>query len=280
MLVESSSACVECSYDLQGLHIDGVCPECGVPVERSLRGFLLQYAGDTYLRTLESGLSLVLRGIWAYLLVILAITVWRAAGRSWGVTVQGADLIRAMAGLVITSVILLGYFRYSAPDPGFAGKDKGDSARTSLRSVVILQVCIAIIDFGVRVAQSGGVTFTGAGALLIPLASTLSILLWALQLSTVMSYTAWLARRIPDPFVVKRASAFRWQFPLLTVLCLIGGSFSGCALIFFVLAGLAMLIRYWTLLNRMRTHMRSIIRSGRPAEVNGEHVGEPAAESA
>lgn len=59
-MLESHRPCIRCSYDLHGLPLSGNCPECGVPVERSLRGDLLQFADETYRGTLLRGVSLIM----------------------------------------------------------------------------------------------------------------------------------------------------------------------------------------------------------------------------
>ncbi len=51
--------CVSCAYNLRGLREDGKCPECGIPIERSLWGDLLRYADACWLRRLRLGLLLI-----------------------------------------------------------------------------------------------------------------------------------------------------------------------------------------------------------------------------
>ena len=63
VIIERSQPCVKCGYDLRGLPVKGVCPECGTSVEDSLRGLLLQFASAEYRGKLSRGLSLILNGI-------------------------------------------------------------------------------------------------------------------------------------------------------------------------------------------------------------------------
>ena len=51
--------CLACGYNLRSLPTTGKCPECGAPVERSLRGVLLRYSSPTYLARLRRGILLV-----------------------------------------------------------------------------------------------------------------------------------------------------------------------------------------------------------------------------
>jgi ACR3 family arsenite efflux pump ArsB len=67
----------------------------------------------------------------------------------------------------------------------------------------------------------------------------------------------WLARRVPDQWIVKRATTYRWLLPVLTTVgvLLIG------------LGPLIALVLYWNLLDRMRKHLKAIVATGAPADL-------------
>jgi hypothetical protein len=50
-------SCARCGYNLRGLHVSGVCPECGETVETSLKGNLLRHADSHWLRTVTRGMA-------------------------------------------------------------------------------------------------------------------------------------------------------------------------------------------------------------------------------
>jgi hypothetical protein len=52
--------CVRCGYDLRGLGLEHVCPECGSPVAASTTRENLHYAAAWWLRSLRTGLTLLL----------------------------------------------------------------------------------------------------------------------------------------------------------------------------------------------------------------------------
>ncbi|MEO1513279.1 MAG: hypothetical protein AAFU70_14495, partial [Planctomycetota bacterium] len=54
-VVGEGVVCVRCGYALAGLARDGVCPECGMRVEDSLRGDALRYADPAMVRLLRRG---------------------------------------------------------------------------------------------------------------------------------------------------------------------------------------------------------------------------------
>ena len=57
--------CVGCGYDLVGLAEDTVCPECGVPIGRSISGDHLFASSKEHREELARGARLALIGIWA-----------------------------------------------------------------------------------------------------------------------------------------------------------------------------------------------------------------------
>ena len=67
--------CSGCGYDLRGLRSEGACPECGVPVQRTIDQNLRLSAEIGYVRRLRSGLSWVLNGILLWLVVAIVAAV-------------------------------------------------------------------------------------------------------------------------------------------------------------------------------------------------------------
>lgn len=54
--VEQDLACQVCGYNLRMLQDGGRCPECGVPVQRSLRGATLTYCPPRHVAGLQLGM--------------------------------------------------------------------------------------------------------------------------------------------------------------------------------------------------------------------------------
>ena len=57
-VIEVDTECIHCGYNLRGLTNEGRCPECGSPVDDSLRGNLLRHADPDWLDRLRFGASL------------------------------------------------------------------------------------------------------------------------------------------------------------------------------------------------------------------------------
>ncbi|MCC6322103.1 MAG: hypothetical protein IT438_11790 [Phycisphaerales bacterium] len=262
--VETDRSCIRCSYNLRGLPTSGKCPECGLAVEQSLRGFLLQFAAPEYLEKVHSGLSLVLNGILVQIVIF-------AVGMFLGVTGTGAGrevrLLLAIAGLVPAAMILLGYWRYTEPDPGFVGTEVPVSARKYIRVAVMLQVVGTGLEFLFQLAAfSGafaGVATAGGGALGLVVAiiagviAVVAAIAWLVQFFANMRYTRWVAARVPDQRIINRTRTYMWLLPLIAIL----------GAVVLMLGPLVALVMYWNLLDRLRKHVRSIRASGVPAAV-------------
>jgi hypothetical protein len=260
--VEVDRPCVRCSYNLRGLPVQGVCPECGTPVEQSLKGILLRFAAPEYLAAVESGLALVLYGILLQIILMVAEVIAgfaAAASRTSPALVQtAANLI----GLVPVAMILVGYWRFTQPDPGFQGIEPPASARSVARVTVIVQaianVISVVIALGVASAPGGGpaaTVMTGVAGLL----GFVALAAWAVQFFAIMRYTRWMAGRVPDRFIVDRTRTYVWLLPLLSTV----------GVILIGLGPLAALILYWNLLNRLHKHAKSIRATSEPASLPG-----------
>lgn len=59
-ITSEEAICVQCSYAIVGLVAGGHCPECGTPLERSLRGRWLRYGSPEYLARIRRGILIVL----------------------------------------------------------------------------------------------------------------------------------------------------------------------------------------------------------------------------
>lgn len=261
VMLDADQACIRCAYNLRGLPMAGRCPECGTPVADSLRGSLLQYAGPEYLATIHRGLILVLGAILASVAsLFLAIFL--------GVILAGTTapaLLNSGIGFLISLVSILGYWWFTVPDPLFAGVHKPDNARRVTRAAILVQAAGTLVSFMVefsgRAGGLGPVAATGRFAVkdLGTAAWLASLVAFAVQFFAVMLYTRWLARRVPDAYLVERAELYLRLLPLLSII-------GACAL---GLGPIISLVLYWMLLNRLRLHLVSIRFRGAPARLRG-----------
>jgi hypothetical protein len=258
LALDRDQPCLKCGYQLRGLPLAGVCPECGTPIEDSLKGYFLQYASPEYRKKVGMGLSLILAAI--LLMIVLSfvgIGAEFAMGRS-----QGLDIVFAILSLVVTAVNIVGYWNYTEPDPDYTGVEKPNSARQVARLAVVAQAVIHGVQLVAAFFQSATDAVPGASPgvstteVLGVLVGLLGLAAWATQFFAIMHYTRWMGSRIPDAFIQRRAKTYMW---LLPVLCTAGA---------LVLVGpLIALVLYWTLLERLRKHVKSISATRSPAKL-------------
>lgn len=252
-LVDSDRSCVKCGYNLRGLAYTAKCPECGTDVQMSLRGILLQFADREYLDKVLTGHSWVLNAILVSI-VLMVVNIFVAVA----LKIPGTEVAVSGLSIFISIWSFLGYLKLTEPDPMFTGTERPDSARQVVRIAAMVSIAantLAVIVGGIALA--GG----GVGALPVVMISgalaVLGYIAFAVQFFAMMNYTMWLARRVPDQWVVKRATTYRWLLPVLTTVgvLLIG------------LGPLIALVLYWNLLDRMRKHLKAIVATGAPASL-------------
>ncbi len=257
-VVLDDRSCISCGYNLRGLPCAGVCSECGASVSESLRDDLLQNASREYLTELLLGHRVVLITILVSIIVaVLAAIATYALGGSPGVV-----LALNFISIAISIVSIVGYFKIAAPNPRHIAGESPKSARQIVRYACIVSLVIACVSFPLQF-------FSPAGSfdlitILNVLVGLVSLVAWGMLFFGMMNHEQWLAKRVPDDWMVRRSGRYMW---LLPVLYIVGA---------LVLVGpLIALVLYWNFLDRMRKHLKSILETGAPADVKGR-VGPPA----
>jgi hypothetical protein len=107
--VATSRPCIDCGYDLQGLDVDGVCPECSAAIARSLDDArLLRNASPEWFKAVQRGITIFLRGVTIVLLtpaiLFLIALFYTLAGASF----RGATEMVFTVLMFIGAVVMLG----------------------------------------------------------------------------------------------------------------------------------------------------------------------------
>lgn len=258
--------CTNCGYNLGGLPAANMCPECGAPIERSLRGDRLINMPAGYLASLHRGAFLVLTAIFLHVLVMfLRIFSAMATAVLGSSPVQGGETVLSVAQLALSVVLVFGWWMLSAPMPLLADLSGADKRRRWVRALLVVNVVMIAAQASLYVLVSvwqasplgllsvaGGVTILG---MLVSLAG------YVVQ----MLYLAWLADRVPDMALFKRAKLLVWLGPVLSTL----------GLILLGLGPLIALIMYWNLVDRFRVAFKGIRRERAAVDVstsNSERV--------
>lgn len=233
------ACCIQCGYQLRGLQADGVCPECGTPVDRSLRGNGLRYSSIAYVRSLRRGAWMILAAIIIQILIGIGTAALGAVLSASGGSASLMTSIRlGMQGLGMLAAFmsLYGWWLFSELDPAYSGRDQGTTSRKVVRWAVAIAAAQTMVSFGLQAfpsLQGGGGPGVFAGAVGI-----LSLGVGAVKFFASMLYVRWLAPRLPNTKVYKRARMLMWLGPILMTfgILLIG------------LGPLIALIMYWNMI--------------------------------
>lgn len=259
-VVQDLRYCIRCGYGLVGLPLGGGCPECGTSIELSLREPTLANASQEYLKSIKTGLSLVLNGIMLTIVLgVVSIPIGMAA--SGTPMFAMLPLATTFVGLGISAMIFIGYWKYTEPDPGQVATEATNSARTVVRVAVAAQAVLALANLGLEVGK-GVVVNADLSTLLdgaVALIGLLNMVSWLVQFIGVLRYTRWLATRIPDQWVLTRTKRYQWLLPVISIV----------GAVVLLLGPLIALVLYWNLLDRMRKHVRHILDHGTHAQLKG-----------
>lgn len=213
--------CIRCGYALRGLPRAGACPECGMPVARSVQGSLLSFANPMWLQTVVRGLGCVLLAG-----VVLAVTnrlqhYQLEAIYTWWEWLWGRQLrvsgprVLLLAGTIIG---LIGFWRATTREP--ATPPGGRSPRVTLRwSCAASGVCYLMLAWGESISMTW---FAGLAVSYILMTAVLN----TIQVVAGCRYLRMLALRIPNPHIA------RWLgiAGILMALAMIGDKLAGAAL--------------------------------------------------
>ncbi|CAG1010870.1 hypothetical protein PHYC_03948 [Phycisphaerales bacterium] len=238
--VSDDRPCLACGYNIKGLAAEGVCPECGAPIQRSLRGNLLEFANEDYLKTLHYGAIVIEWGAFCPLVAGVLSAVLQSASKLGGQAVASGRGLEVIAGVLPAagaSVAIFGWFLFSRADAGQLGADASEKARRWVRIALITELILTLASAvtvfipSVRrlmVQGIGGTATTTSGGpggpAMIPWVTI--IIVSAIRLigigvsATRAALGAWyvrhLAARVPDFGLQNFARVMIWLLPLLS----------------------------------------------------------------
>ena len=166
--IERGYVCLTCGYALRGLNESGTCPECGKPVQDSLRIALLEESEARHVRRLALGAALAFWPAVAIVLMwigLIAAEVERLELGAWEYAV-----VLPVAGFVA------GWWLLTTAEPGRADE------RPSLRVLVRTSLIVSVVTGVLNAAAEGSVAWWNEIASLIAdavLLAALGVCVWA-----------------------------------------------------------------------------------------------------
>jgi len=203
--IDQDINCIRCGYNLRGLSVEGICPECGTAVGRSFQGDLLRFAPPEWIEKLASGMNWILVGIVISIAFgVLASVVGSLTGMSGGFTV----IAHAFG---IFGVI--GYWMVATPDPARLENESAISIRSLVRFT-------AVFNYGVGFAEAGAGTLGPEIEYPLMIAASL---LGLVGYFAQFIYARRLALRIPNLRLAAQTRIVMWGLVVTTGLTLILG---------------------------------------------------------
>ena len=228
--------CITCGYDLRSLPTEESCPECGTPIELSLRGDRLSRSDPAWVARLARGQSVLVFGVrfclicmvCAFVIPFLGVVVGLVFAFGFGIGMNIPSWVfdvvfwsfggALFIGVVVTS---LGCALVTTQDPRDSLRESSTSNRNVARKALFaMYACIPasgvvwLLPF-VRTSHQiyGGIFLLSVGTC------------FAVVLVASLGWLAVLAARIPDHDLrsrtMKSARFFRWAVPVLILTALI-----------------------------------------------------------
>ena len=249
------AVCKQCSYDLSGLMETGVCPECGLEIQRSLTEDYLEFSAQSYLASLHTGVILILSAIIIKLLIVLSTIalVSVAAMSQWLVV---AFSIMQIGDFLASLTLAIGWWKFSSLDPAYSGRLDGAGARKTVRIATVVTAAIVIVVLPLELFSN----FSSMSMTLTIITSILqwiALIAWVTGFFAAMLYLRWLSPRFPNWKAYKRAKMMMWLGPILFT---VGWLCIG-------LGPLIAIVLYWNMLNWVR-HDRVSTQSNHDAVNN------------
>lgn len=189
--LDEDIACLRCGYDLRMQLPDGVCPECGTAVGRSVQGNFLRFSPPDWVDTLASGMNWIVANIVISLLGGIAIA---AVVRSIDLAVNPRFLAH-----LLSIVGVIGYWKLTTPDPS-----RLDAP--SLFDVANLVRISTVVAYLAELAGQAG----GWPPVLAAILGATAAIVGLVQIFSVFVYARRLALRIPDLKLASETRTVMW----------------------------------------------------------------------
>jgi len=204
--------CRRCGYDLRSRRPDERCPECSLPVDRSLRGDALAVSDPQWVQRLRFGLMWLARSIVAIVAAAVLNAILQAGlgilglERSW----TGTGILRSALNFALLTVPLVGLavatWLVTTPELAQDERQSLVSARLVARALIPISLMVSAMDLVERVASSLSTILASLSRVIAEVLGTVAIAISVAATAALMIHLSSLAKRVPAP---KIADAMR-----------------------------------------------------------------------
>lgn len=197
--------CVRCGYNLRSAFATSNCPECGEPVETTLRPDLLHMASLNWLGRLRKGANWIVTAIIMNLLLIpIAMVIGIASVRNLsqgGGLPTGTMAFLSLLGVIIVAVYAVGIWLVTSLEPNRINRPTSASlARWLIIPGMLLSILAEVFT------NSGDSTAETIGGFIDLISSIMQLV----GFLAGMIYLRSLAERIPEPNLAKQTTIVFW----------------------------------------------------------------------
>ncbi|MCH7547309.1 MAG: hypothetical protein IID30_12990 [Planctomycetes bacterium] len=213
--INQTLACRGCGYNLQGLHPESMCPECGTSIVRSIHGDKLRYSDPAWISRLARGTRWIMVGLFLSIPGGMFISTLLALLSSVGTIPRSSmEVVGAILGAGLSMITIIGVWWLTSPDPGQNETESQFSARVIARWCILaslLQVPLQVLGYqpGLSNLPNPGTALTPT-IMIMSIAAVLMRIIVIIGYVAILKYLARLADRIPHVLLIRNCRIVMW----------------------------------------------------------------------
>ena len=267
-LLHVDLACVGCGYRLLGEPLSGRCPQCGIPVRRTVRSGDLLVAETGHLSLLSRALGIVQFGLLCQVVFVASMLLVQIviANAGWNVSPGVIEATSSAFGVISALIIAQGWWMFTESRRGGAKTHLPERAveRKVVRSAVFVHTLITVVALlGKWLIVLPSLTpWQGTVATIVMFAGIGAFTTFAVQFFAVMGYLGRAARALRDQALVRYLNRRAWTIPLWFTF----------GIVLMGLGPVIAFVQFYTAVGAVRRRLRLTLEAHRVAELALDHA--------